>query len=85
MGGSLRLLLQSLAALVLSQASSDGTGFLCAEVEWKVFLALVEETELCSLVGVDDGKNLSDRLADVVTTLIHPLAFKSHSHLLSHL
>jgi hypothetical protein len=76
--GSLLLLLQGFAALVLCQASSDGTGLLCAEVEWKVLLALVEQTELCSLVGVDDGEDLSDRLADVVTTFSHPLAFHSH-------
>lgn len=31
-------------------------------------LALVEETELCTLVGVYDGKNTSDALADVMNT-----------------
>lgn len=39
---------------------------------WTVFsgfdalLALVEQPELCPLVGVDDGEDLSDALANVV-------------------
>jgi hypothetical protein len=51
---------QCLLALVLAQASSDGTGLLWSEVEREVFLVLVEEAELCSLVGVDDCEDLRD-------------------------
>ena len=51
---------QGLLTLVLAQTSSDGPGLLWSEVEGEVFLVLVEEAELCSLVGVDDGKDLGD-------------------------
>jgi len=57
---------QGLLALVLAQASSDGTGLLRSEVEREVFLILVEEAELCSLVGVDDCENLGNRLSDIM-------------------
>jgi hypothetical protein len=57
---------QSLLALVLAQASSDGTGLLRSEVEGEVFLVLVEEAELCSLVGVDDCEDLGDGLSDIM-------------------
>lgn len=39
---------------MLGQASSDGTGLFWSEVEREVLLVLVEESELRSLVGVDD-------------------------------
>lgn len=51
---------QGLLALVLAQTSSDGAGLLWSEVEGEVFLVLVEEAELCSLIGVNDGKDLGD-------------------------
>ncbi len=51
---------QGLLALVLAQASSDGTGLLWSEVEGEVFLVLVEEAQLCALVGIDDCKDLGD-------------------------
>jgi hypothetical protein len=51
---------------VLCETSSDGASLFCSEVERKVFLSLVEETELCTLVGVDDGEDLGDRFADIV-------------------
>jgi hypothetical protein len=57
---SLLRLQQGLLTLVLAQASSDGTGLLWSEVEWEVFLVLVEEAELGSLVGVDDCEDLGD-------------------------
>jgi len=57
---------QGLLALVLAQASSDGTGLLRSEVEGEVFLVLVEEAELCSLVGVDDCEDLGDGLSDIM-------------------
>lgn len=52
--------------LVLGHSPADGTGLLGAEVEGHVLLALVEDAELSALVGVDDGEDASDRLADVV-------------------
>jgi len=57
---------QGLLALVLAQASSDGTGLLWSEVEGEVFLVLVEQSELGSLVGVDDCENFGDRLSDIM-------------------
>jgi hypothetical protein len=57
---------QGLLALVLAQASSDGTGLLRSEVEGEVFLVLVEEAELCSLVGVDNCEDLGDGLSDIM-------------------
>jgi hypothetical protein len=52
--------------LVLGHSPADGTGLLRAEVERHVLLALVEDAELSALVGVDDGEDAGDRLADVV-------------------
>jgi hypothetical protein len=63
---SLLRLQQGLLALVLAQASSDGTGLLRSEVEGEVFLVLVEEAELCSLVGVDDCEDFGDGLSDIM-------------------
>jgi hypothetical protein len=57
---------QGLLTLVLVQASSDGTGLLWSEVEGEVFLVLIEEAELCSLVGVDDCEDLGNRLSDIM-------------------
>ena len=59
---------QGLLALVLAQASSDGAGLLWSEVEGEIFLVLVEQTELGSLVGIDDCENLGDRLSDIMAT-----------------
>lgn len=62
----LPLLLSDEGSLVLREPSAHGAGGLGAEVEGQVFLVLVEEAELMALVGVDDGEDASDRLADVV-------------------
>lgn len=35
-------------------------------VEVNALLSLVEETELCALVGVDDGQDASNALADIM-------------------
>lgn len=51
--------------LVLGHAATQGAGELRAEVEREVFLVLVEQTQLGALVGVDDGEDTGDRLADV--------------------
>lgn len=60
MNRTLLRLVQDLAALVLAQTSSDGASLLGSEIEGEVLLALVEEAELCALVGVDDGQDLCD-------------------------
>ena len=62
----LLLLLGDHGGLVLGHAPADGAGLLCTEVEREVLLVLVEDAELCALVGVDDGEDASDRFADVV-------------------
>lgn len=59
-------LLEDTLGILLGQAATDGTGLLGAEVEGKVLLVLVEQAKLGALVGVDDGEDLGDRLADVV-------------------
>lgn len=59
-------LLQDAGGVLLGQTTTDGAGLLWAEVEWEVLLVLVEQTELGALVGVDDGQDLGDRLADVM-------------------
>ena len=66
MHGALLGLLKGLLGLVLGKTSADGAGLLWSEVERHVLLVLVEETELGALVGVDDGEDLSDRLANIV-------------------
>lgn len=59
-------LLKDTGGVLLGQTATDGTGLLGAEVEGKVLLVLVEQAKLGALVGVDDGQDLGDRLADVV-------------------
>jgi len=59
-------LLELAGRVLLGQTATDGAGLLWAEVERDVLLVLVEEAELGALVGVDDGQNLGDGLADVV-------------------
>ena len=49
------------------KTATDGTSLLGAEVEGHVLLVLVEQAELVSLLGVDDGQDTGDRLAEVVT------------------
>lgn len=56
-----------LGSLVLGETAAQLTGELGAEVEGHVLLVLVEQTQLSALVGVDDGHNASDRLADLTT------------------
>lgn len=62
----LALLLGDKRSLVLGESSADGAGLLWSEVEGKVLLVLVEETELGALVGLDDCQDTGDRLAEVV-------------------
>lgn len=59
-------LLQNPRGVLLRQAAADGAGLLGPEVEGRVLLALVEQAELGALLGVDDGEDASDRLADIV-------------------
>jgi hypothetical protein len=65
-GLALGLLLENTGSILLGETATDGAGLLWAEVERQVLLLLVEEAELGALVGVDDGQDLGDRLADVV-------------------
>lgn len=61
----LPLLLGDHRGFVLGETAAHGTGELGAEVEREVFLVLVEQAQLGALVGVDDGEDAGDRLADV--------------------
>jgi len=53
-------------SLVLGETTSDSAGLLWAEVQWDVLLAGVQDTELMALVGVDDGEDTGNVLADIV-------------------
>lgn len=57
---SLLGLLQLQLLLVLGKTSTDGTSLFWAEIERKVFLSLVEKTELYALVGVNDCEDLGN-------------------------
>ena len=50
------LLLGDERGLVLGESSADGAGLLRPEIERSVLLVLVEEAEVVSLLGVDDGE-----------------------------
>ena len=62
-------LLQDLRLLLGRQTTADSTGLLRAEIQRKVLLVLVEESELRSLLEVDDGQDTRDRLAEVVDSV----------------
>ena len=62
---ALALLLGDAGGLMLGETAAQLTGELGAEVEREVLLVLVEQTQLGALVGVDDGQDASDRLADI--------------------
>lgn len=62
---ALALALSGPGSLELGETAADLTGELGAEVQRDVLLVLVEQTQLSALVGVDDGENASDRLANV--------------------
>lgn len=53
-------------SLVLGESSSDGARLLGAEIERRVLLALVEQSELRTLVGVYDGEDASNALPDIM-------------------
>lgn len=63
--GLLALLLGDPLGVVLRQPAADGAGLLGAEVQGSVLLALVEEAELLALLGVDDGQDTGNGLAQV--------------------
>lgn len=62
---ALALALGGPGSLELGETATELTGELGAEVQRDVLLVLVEQTQLSALVGVDDGENASDRLANV--------------------
>lgn len=64
---SLLLLLRHSSGILGRESSADGSSLLGSEVEWEVLLALVEDSELVSLVGVDDCEGSGDRLAQVMS------------------
>lgn len=59
-------LLQLPRGVLRGEAATDGTGLLGAEVEGHVLLVLVEQAHVVALLGVDDGQDTGDRLAEVV-------------------
>jgi hypothetical protein len=61
---ALALALGGPGSLELGETAAEVTGELGAEVQRDVLLVLVEQTQLSALVGVDDGENASDRLAN---------------------
>ncbi len=63
---SLLLLLRYDRSFLLAQPSADRASLLCPEIKGNVFLVLVEKTELCSLIGVDDCEDLGDRFAEIM-------------------
>jgi len=52
--------------LMLGQPSSNGASFLLTEIEGKIFLSLVELSEVLTLLLVGDGQNACYRFADSV-------------------
>lgn len=66
---ALPLLLGGPGGLVLGETAAEVAGELGAEVERGVLLVLVEQTQLGALVGVDDGKNTSNRLANIAAKI----------------
>lgn len=69
-------LLKSSGGVLGRKTAADGTSLLGAEVEGEVLLVLVEEAELSALLGVDDGQNAGNRLAEIVA--IHPSHMSAH-------
>ncbi len=59
-------LLQCAGGVLRREATADGAGVLRPEIEREVLLVLVEEAELSTLLGVDDGQDTSDRLSEIV-------------------
>ena len=57
---------QRTGRILLGKTATDGTGLLGAEIEREELLVLVEQAELCPLLGVDNGEHAGDGLADVV-------------------
>lgn len=66
---------------MLCQPAADRARLLRPEIERDVLLALVEETELCAVVRIDDGQNTGDGLADIRSVLLLDSAlFPSRFH-----
>jgi hypothetical protein len=53
---------------VFGESSANSTGLLGSQIEGQILLVLVEETELSALVGVNNSKDTSNRLAEIVTS-----------------
>lgn len=52
--------------LLLGKTATDGASLLVTEVEGHVLRLLVELAEVLALLGVDNGQDTGDRLADSV-------------------
>jgi len=48
------------------ETATNSTGLLRAEIERQVLLAFVEETELSSLLGVEDRENAGNGLSEIM-------------------
>ena len=64
---SLLLLLCDSGSVLGRKASSNGSSLLCSEIERQVFLALVEDSQLVSLVGIDDCEGSGDRFSQIMS------------------
>lgn len=58
---------QGAGGILCGQPPADGAGLLRSQVQGQVLLVLVEKAELGALLGVDDGQDAGNRLADVTT------------------
>lgn len=63
-------LLQLPRGVLGGETATDGTGLLWAKVEGHVLLVLVEQAHVVALLGVDDGQDTGDRLAEVVAVTV---------------
>ena len=63
-------LLQLPRGIGLGETATDGARLLRSEIERQVLLVLIEEAELGALLGVDDGQDARDRLAEVVAVAV---------------
>ena len=66
------------AGVLLGKCAAEGAGLLRSQVEGQVLLLLVEEAELVTLGGVDDGQDTGDGLADVVAVKSVPVSVPAH-------
>ena len=81
MSSSLLRLLQYFLAFVLGQTSANSACLLWSEVEGNILLALVEEAELRSLIGINYCEDLCDRFPQIVAGRGLSISFDFNSRL----